>query len=204
MDKKLIIFDFDGVLVDSLFIAHEINQEVNKNFTLETYQSLLDGNIYEALNDKNNEWVAHPNFHARYEEKTRELTVPAQMKEYLEALRAQYTLVVVSSTPTNMIQKILEREGVLPCFSKILGSDVHTSKVVKITALLKEYAVVPSETIFITDTVGDVREGRQCGVPAVAVTWGFQKKEALIASEPFAVVDTISDLKESVRSFFGE
>ena len=46
---KLIIFDFDGVLVDTLEINFSINKKADPNINLKEYVSHFEGNIYEAI-----------------------------------------------------------------------------------------------------------------------------------------------------------
>ena len=46
---KLIIFDFDGVLVDTLIMNYEISKEVNENLSMTDFRSLFNGNIYDSL-----------------------------------------------------------------------------------------------------------------------------------------------------------
>ena len=56
---KAILFDFDGVLVNTLPMCFEINREKNPNFTFEQYQDMSDGNFYAS-------YVAHNNNRSLY------------------------------------------------------------------------------------------------------------------------------------------
>ena len=60
-----------------------------------------------------------------------------------------------------------------------MGGDIHRSKVAKIQMILKKHGIKPAEAIFITDTLGDMREAIKCGVLSIGVTWGFHEKERL-------------------------
>ncbi len=154
---KLLIFDFDGVLVDTI-----------------------------------------PNFLEGYRTKTRELKIPLEIKSALLGFSEAYTLAVVSSTLQELIKEILSREGVSECFGEILGSEMHISKVVKIQTLLAKHQVPPEEAVYITDTVGDVMEARECGVRSIAVTWGFHDEERLQKANPERIVRTPAELIKAV------
>jgi phosphoglycolate phosphatase-like HAD superfamily hydrolase len=202
MTKKLIIFDFDGVLVDTLLVCHSIDSEMNDIKSLEDYKKLFTGNIFEAKENGKKVVVPNEMFGKMYDERTRELIVPDEMKKLVAILSSNSMLAVVSSTPTSSIQNILSRAGILSLFSNILGSDVHFNKTIKIESLLKEYAISPSNVVFITDTVGDIREGKKCAVSSIAVTWGFHDKQTLENEEPFAVVDTVPELALAIERYF--
>jgi len=71
MNKKLIFFDFDGVLVDTLDVGWTINKEVKKDMSLEEYKNLFNINVHDSARD-----IHHPNRYERYDFYTRELKVP--------------------------------------------------------------------------------------------------------------------------------
>lgn len=194
------MFDFDGVLVDTLMLSYEISGEVNTDVSLDEYKNAFNGNIHAALG-KGKFKMPHPNFPERYHERTRELLVPSEIQTLVRDLSTRATLAVVSSTESRSIKKILERASLLDCFSDILGSDVDSSKVAKIKSLLTMYSINPPDTVFVTDTCGDVYEARETGVPAITVTWGFQTREMLEKSQPFRIVDTVRDLEEALAAF---
>ena len=48
MKEKIIIFDFDGVIVDSFAVAFETNKLARPTLTRERYRSKFNGNINDA------------------------------------------------------------------------------------------------------------------------------------------------------------
>lgn len=203
-EKKLIIFDFDGVLIDTLIPCYEISREVNESMTLEDYQSYFDGNIFSSLGVGKNLRKKHPNFENRYEERTREVVIPSEIKNFLTNLSKTHNFVIVSSTPTRLIEQIFDREGIRNLFSDILGCDVHVNKAIKLDMVLQKYSTIPKDTVFITDTLGDIREGNEVAIPSIAVTWGYQDRNTLRKGEPFAIVDTVQELEQTLEKYFLE
>jgi phosphoglycolate phosphatase len=197
-NKKLVIFDFDGVLVDTLIASYSVFNEVNEGVTLDEFKTLFEGNIIESVGSK--KLIQHSDYFGQYDKQTRELKVPGILKETIEKLKDNYTLVIVSSTNTSSIVKILERNNVLAGFEDILGADISYNKVEKINAILKKYNKGSEDVVFITDTSGDIKEGMKCGVKSIAVTWGFHDRETLKRANPVAIIDDPKELFETIKN----
>ena len=56
-------------------------------------------------------------------------------------------------------------------------AEISKNKVEKFKILKEKYGIREEEMLFITDTLGDLRESSEAGVPTVAVTWGAHKRE---------------------------
>ena len=68
--------------------------------------------------------------------------------------------------------------------------------------MLFEYFGEGVTYIFITDTLGDIREAAQVAIPAIGVTWGFHPRARLEKGNPLVIVDTPKELYEKVSEFF--
>lgn len=185
--QKLVVFDFDGVLVDTLGINFEINKETQPDLTLDEYKSFLEGNIHEAIASGRKKAI--PDFNDKFRARTRQLKIPMILKEILHDLSSKYILTIVSSSSDNIIKEITERENVSNFFADILGSEINKNKVLKIKMLFDKYGAKPENAIFITDTLGDIREASECNVRSIAITWGFHDKATLLKGNPFAIID---------------
>ena len=198
----LFLFDFDGVLVDSLDLYAEavkrslesIGTPILKN--KEDYLALFDGNFYESLAARGVDLAA-------YGEAVREILPRIDydaMKPYdglipvLEALQKDHLLAVISSNGYRTIRTILERFGFAPYFREILGADFRFSKKEKIAYALEKYGIPGERAFYIGDTRGDILEARAAGVRSVAVTWGWHSRERLVAAGPDFLVDTPEEL----------
>ena len=80
-----------------------------------------------------------------------------------------------------------------------MGNDVHASKTVKNKMLLEKYALSPADAVFITDTLGDIREATECGIPAIGVLWGWHDRETLERGSPAAIVEDPAMLYEAIK-----
>ena len=201
-DNKLFLFDFDGVLADSLDLYSEavtrclvqIGTPIVKN--REDYLSLFEGNFYESMAAKGVDLDA---FSGAAKEILAGIDYD-RMKPFpgmvpvLEALQKEHLLVVVSSNGFRTISKMLEHFGFERFFQGILGSDFLFSKKDKIAHALLQYGIDRERTFYIGDTTGDILEAREAGVRTVAVTWGWHSREKLVAVHPDFLVDKPEDL----------
>jgi phosphoglycolate phosphatase len=207
MEKKFILFDFDGVVVDSFEIAYETRITICPHVTKEEYKSRFEGNIndYKAPASVHTaECQLEANWFDIYVPKMERAPVVPGMEEVLKHLAEKYTLIVVSSTITVPIQDLLKREGLSHYFTEVMGNDVHTSKIEKIKMIFDKYKTTPESCVFITDTLGDMREAEKTGVDAIGVTWGFHSPETLEKGNPVRLVTKAEDLIPAIESYFSK
>lgn len=201
--QNIVLFDFDGVIVDSFEITYQSAKEVGSPITREQHKKLLEGNFFETLK-KIKEISAdhHEQFYEKYLPRLFELSPVNGIAEVLSSLGNSYRLVVVSSTISSPIRGYLETHHLDRHFDWIMGSDVHQSKTEKIKMAMRDYRVNPEQCVFITDTLGDIREAAKCSVRAIGVSWGFHEQERLERGRPFMVVNKVEELPGAVEAFF--
>lgn len=201
-NKKLVIFDFDGVLANTIQLSFDIHKEYNPDFTMEKLQDICNGNFIDnmkAENDKMNH-KDPVDFHKKYENEIMKMNIDEILFKTIEELNKNYILAVVSSTTTIYIRNFLKKENVEKCFSDILGADVHSDKTIKINSLLEKYKIKPNDAVFVTDSLGDIIEGNKCGVDSIGVTWGIHSKNNLEKGNPMAILDDPRDLLDCIKN----
>jgi phosphoglycolate phosphatase len=196
--KSLFLFDFDGVLADSLDLyADAVTRCLDRIGTpivkcKEDYLALFDGNYYESLAARGVDLVV---FTRAAKEIFPAIDYDA-MKPFpglipvLNALQKDHLLAVVSSNGSPTIRKMLARFGFDPYFREIFGADFLFSKKEKIDHAIKKYGISREMAFYIGDTGGDILEARAAGIMSVAVTWGWHDRERLLAVCPDFLVDT--------------
>ncbi|MEK9154423.1 MAG: HAD hydrolase-like protein, partial [Patescibacteria group bacterium] len=85
---------------------------------------------------------------------------------------------------------------------EVMGADVHTSKSKKIEMVFKKYGITARKCVFITDTLGDMREAKSVGVGAIGVSWGFHARETLLQGEPFRIVAQPAEISPAISAYF--
>ena len=195
--KKVIIFDFDGVIIQTFNLAFERMKHFLPDLTEEKYREMFEDNIYDSWKEAGLDVEkTKKEFFKEYADDVLHLQPVKGMREVLLKFSEQSQLVIISSTRSSVIRGFLELHGLTKFFVEILGSDVSHSKLDKIKQVLKTYNIEPSETIMITDTDGDVEEAKAAGVSAIGVTWGYHSREMLdhaevIVDEPKELLDVI-------------
>ncbi|OGG57518.1 hypothetical protein A2853_04070 [Candidatus Kaiserbacteria bacterium RIFCSPHIGHO2_01_FULL_55_17] len=206
--RKFVLFDFDGVIADSYVVAWETARTLCKRVTEKEYKEAFEGNVHEkhdAMMGRDHgpecrhdlDWFSI--FTPAFEESAR---LFEGMRGVIEKLSHSYVLIIVSSTLTSPIQGFLEKHHIGRYFSEVMGADVHTSKHEKIKMILEKYGTSAPECIFITDTLGDMREAEEAGMRAIGVSWGFHTKETLMKGQPFRIVETPQEISPAITDYF--
>lgn len=205
MFKKLVIFDFDGVLVNTTDLVLGIMRSTNPHLSDEYLKKMSSGNFYDGLQHavSHDGYVLRNDWEELYKDGLKKLTTHDVIRKLVLDLSKDFRLAIVSSSHSRHIIESLEEENIRDRFEEILGSDTHARKTIKINQLLTQYGLSPKETIFVTDTLGDMREGNECSVRSIGVTWGLHTREEFENAKPFAVVDTVPELEAEIYRFFG-
>lgn len=195
--RKSIIFDFDGVIADSLSIAFEVNKLSKPTLTLERYQAAFNENINEVRYE--DKVVREIDFFKEYGERFSTLGIDPEKKKIIQKLAQEFQLYIISSTTGDIIRAYLDRHQIFDCFVDILGNEIHTSKVKKFGLLFDRYHIHPKDVIFITDSSGDMKEAREVGVHSIiGILGGYQNEENLKKGEPTSIVENFSQVNDFI------
>ncbi len=201
--KKLVIFDFDGVFINTADLSFEIHQRVNPHFTFEQYSEISNGNFHEKWQEAkvkhNLVETGHEEFFKQYEEGIFRYTIHDILHDAVLHLSDKYILVIVTSSSGPVVTNFINKENLGGCFSEILGYEFHKSKVVRIKSLFEKYNLLPTEAVFVTDTLGDIEEGNSCGVPVIAETWGLHNRELLQSGNPAVIIEDPRELVPTIE-----
>lgn len=203
---KLFLFDFDGVLADSLDVyektvkdcLHDIKQPLIKS--REEFLELFEDNFYESLKKKG---VDLDEFMKAAESilaqvRIKDMKPFADVAPVIAELHKKHCLIVVSSNDYASIKEALDYFHYDDYFRDILGSDFMFSKKEKILYAAKKYNVALEDMYYIGDTTGDIKEGKQAGIKTVGVTWGWHSKEKMAAAQPDYLYDEPRDLLQLI------
>ena len=177
---KIVMFDFDGVIVNSCDMALEINREYFGSMEYSEVQDWAEGNVYNRKLREEEGNGSEIYYFEQYSKRVTEL-VPVEGIEnvFKELTKQNFKLIIVSSADEEIIKNYLEKYNLEKYFIKIMARKTHTSKVEKFKMVFEEFKIKPKETLLITDSVGDVKEAHEVKMKAIGVLWGLHERERL-------------------------
>ncbi|MDR9365957.1 MAG: HAD-IA family hydrolase [Balneolaceae bacterium] len=183
-DIEAIIFDFDGVILDSanikteafleLFKNYPAHQQAIKEYHIENqgitrykkfewiYKELLDKPYNKEIKNK-----LGSDFSALVFEKIMETDAIPGAMEFLESLRNNIPAYIASGTPDKELHKIINNRNLSKYFKAAYGSDI--SKEEAIDRVVELESVEYSELLFIGDATTDYLAASARDVPFIAV-----------------------------------
>ncbi|MFQ3787693.1 phosphoglycolate phosphatase [Halomonas sp. A29] len=214
-DIRLVSFDLDGTLVDSvpdltaavdaslgelgLPVAGEVRV---RDWVGNGSLKLMERALTFALGEKPGEGVlarAHEAFLEHYgrDPGSRTCLYPG-VRECLDALRARgLTLTLVTNKPFAFIRPILAQFGLEEHFALCLGGDSLSQKKPDPAPLLHvaaHFGQPPSACLMVGDSRHDMAAGRAAGFHTLAVPYGYNHGEPIRDSRPEALVDSLAEL----------
>lgn len=205
---KLLCFDFDGVLCDSieqqlaLIVSAHKELEVGRIPTIEDIQRIENISyisMAERVGVPQNKIKDYGEFiHERSKLLKPEKFFP-NIKLVLDALSHNNKIAIVTSNSKEaVLNSLLDNEISLSI--PIYDGFSTLNKSERILLACKEAEIHPSETYMIGDSRSDMKYGKSASVKTIAVTWGYQSKEFLQLESPDFFAESPEDILRIVNS----
>ncbi len=197
----MIIFDFDGPIVDSYEGAFAVTQMVYPDITHENFIERFRHNIHMTpehltLHRKNE----HVDFDEEYLKYITGLTLCPSKRLALFELSTAYDFHIVSGSHSNTLNAFLTQHRIDHLFTDVLGHDFAKGKSERFLRLLDKHQVAPKDAVFVTDTTGDIEEARNVSLGTIiAVLDGFHSHEWLREAQPHHCISSIIELPELLQ-----
>jgi phosphoglycolate phosphatase len=204
----LIVFDWDGTLVDSTQLIVDSILAASADVGLAPPEPTAARNIIglglpEALRTLFGELSDHQRRHIteryRYHFFAQDHSVPLfeGVDEAIAGLSEQgFMLAVATGKGRNGLNQSLQRCGLQPHFLATRCVDECFSKPhpQMLLEIMDELGAVPERTLMVGDTSYDLQMAQNAGVDSVAVSYGAQQLENLLPYGPVAHFDKFTNL----------
>jgi HAD superfamily hydrolase (TIGR01549 family) len=203
MSFDLIIFDYDGVLVDSLSDAISAGGEFCRSVsydpvpTKETIESLEIMTYPEIARSIGMPPEQAERFSSHIFERFQDIGSSMVFFPEIESLLhriASKNIAIISGNARRVISAKLAAHGLsekIPC---ILGAHEPGDKAEKICKACNHYGVDLELSCMIGDSASDIRYAKRAGVQSIAATWGWQQRDRLVKENPDFIVNSVHEL----------
>jgi len=207
----LIIFDFDGVLADTLNDLIQFGQEVcdelgikyvvNKDdlSNLEIMSFASFGRACEVPEHLVDEFVQR--CLKRFAEKKSPPAIFNGLSNIVRNLAINNTIAIITTNSSQNVNAFLIEHGLSGCIHAVYGVDSPGSKAQKISiARNRLLAETKQESVFMVgDSLSDIRAAKETATTSIAVTWGHQSLEHLLGGDPDYIVNFPCELIEIIE-----
>ncbi len=202
MRYKLILWDFDGTLADTLAMALQFYNEMaaEKGFKVITDPySVRDMNISEFLKNHNIGVHRVPFLFARILKAIKAEAARVRFHSGIRELIEQINEMglhqgIVSSNSTENIELFLTANQAMPLFGYVTGTSRIMGKATRIQKAMRKFPVPANEVLYIGDEIRDVEAAQAASVDVASVTWGLNSEQALKAQNPTWIVSEPSEI----------
>ncbi len=207
MLPTLLIWDFNGTLLNGRHILVEVNNEMNRlrgipEITYDYYRQNFDHPpkpFYEKLGyDFEKEDYAEISrvFLEKYEQRQQAASLSPYVVEMLRwAEEKRIPQIIVSAHKQDMLERHLERLGIRHFFSHVSGESSHVigGKVERAKNLAESGQFDFSRAILIGDTSHDYKAACAMGADCILYSGGHETKERL-SSAGVPIIDSFAEL----------
>ena len=210
--KKLVIFDLDGTLLDTIAdLAESANYALKQlgypTHDVETIRTFVGNGINKLLEralpsyEQTEENVIRMRSHfvPYYDVHNADLSAPYPgIVNLLEDLQAKGIQIAVASNKYQAATvKLVKQYFPTIDFVEILGQregiNVKPDPTI-VFDILKKAKVSFEETLYVGDSGVDMQTAINAGIDAVGVTWGFRPRAELESFQPMGLIDKAEEL----------
>ncbi len=206
---RLVLFDYDGTIADTTRYQHEFYTNLCYMYgmprpwrNLREFREWVSGDWRE--NAKRLGTIDKEEETTRLYKAHRDSSKPIIKEEVVKVLRSprHYKQGVLSSNEASYIERVLRENELNDCLDGIFGCDNLASEKPNPDALrevMNKFGVYPHQTVYVGDTVEDIKFARKAGTKVIGVTYGWQSKKRIQKANPDALVQSPIEIISALR-----
>lgn len=210
---KNIMFDLDGTLTDSgraitSSVEYALSQFGINNQPQEKLRTFIGPSLFDSfkreykMSDEDCEKAIRL-YRSIYEDhRMYDVDIYDGIPELLQALKKKsYTVLLITSKPLRMAEKVLDKIGLATYFDHMIGpdpSDHSSDKKRLIEQAIQAYDLDKKQCVMIGDTKYDIHGAVKAGVDSIAVTYGYGNIEEMKAAGATVFADSAKEIAEKL------
>ncbi|MEM7542581.1 MAG: phosphoglycolate phosphatase [Pseudomonadota bacterium] len=217
--SKLVVFDLDGTLLDSLpDITSALNHALAEHGLAALSHELIRqyiGNGSRVLIDRALQNMGqagdmtesiYASFARHYEMAMDQRSVLyPRVPEVLDALRdAQWQLACVTNKPSRFTEPLLAAFDLLEKFNVVLSGDSLPQRKPDPQPLRRaaqQCATALERAVIVGDSANDLRAANDAPMASIAVSYGYAQGADLSVYRPLAIVDSMAEIPEIASAY---
>jgi phosphoglycolate phosphatase len=209
MTQKVIIFDFDGTIADTVEALVSIANRLAIEFD---YIQITANELTLLRNLTSREIIRYSGVSllkipflvkkvkSELKNKITELEPIFGVKEALIELNQQgYSLGVITSNSHENVTEFLKFHNLNYLFEFIYSGVTIFGKTTIINNVLRQKQLKPQTVIYVGDETRDIEAAKKANIKVIAVSWGFNSPEALAKQNPDFLIHHPSELLDVVK-----
>ena len=218
MKKKIIIFDLDGTLLNTLEDLTDSTNFALKSCgystkTLDEVKNFVGNGVYKLIERAIGENLSAKDvtncleiFKKKYSQNMYNKTSPYDgIINMLKILKIKgYKIAVVSNKFDKAVKELCNKY--FPNLIDFSTGENEEKGIRKkpapdsIIAVIKQYNLTLKDAIYIGDSEVDIQTARNAHIPCISVTWGFKDREFLIQNGAEYLIDSPDEIIEILKS----
>lgn len=214
MSFDVVIFDWDGTLIDSVdHIADSLQlaardlgfpereREALRHIVGLGMQEALE-HLYPGITREEMTRLREAYAHHFFQHETTAADLFPGMDELLEMLHGGPRLAVATGKSRPGLDRALASSGLARYFPLTRCANETASKPdpLMLQQIVTETGVPVERMVMVGDTIYDMEMARRIGMPAIGVTWGVHAADQLAEHDPVAIATGSSMLRELMAS----
>ena len=211
MLRKAIIFDFDGVIINSVKIKDNAFKQVVKNYPKKVknlffkyhrknlgksrymkFEYLLKTLIKEKYKKKDIEDLSNK-FNKIILNKIIRLKLNRGVLSFLKKNKSKFKYFISSGTPEKELKYIIKNKGIEKFFSKIYGSPKEKYK--HIEEIVKTFNLKKKNIVFVGDGLSDLKAAKKMKLNFIQVGNNFKSKNEKFKIKYFYQLEKLIESK---------
>lgn len=211
MTQKVIIFDFDGTIADTVDALVSIANRLAVQFG---YVQITPEELGLLRNFTSREIIKYSGISvfkipflvkkvkSELKDKIHEFKPIAGIQEALIELdKAGYKLGIITSNSQENVTEFLRNNKLDTLFDFIYSGVTIFGKTTIINNVLKQKQFKSQEVIYVGDETRDIEASKKANIKVIAVSWGFNSPEVLAKQKPDFLIHKPSELLTVIKSF---